>query len=475
MRYRLLVALAVVSSIAAGIAGRHAPDAHGSTTPVRWCGAAQSAVDRKPNRVKGYQVHVIYVVPPGGPNLVAERMSQIATDIAGIDAWWRAQDPTRAPRWDLAAFPGCASTFGNLDITVLHTAISSIFKSPNGGVFTTDYSKKYLVVYEGNPGAIGREHCGVSQTGHPQPGSGYSYALVWIGPGCAEDVGDGDGFAAYLLAHELVHELHVPAAGANPGPPHLCSSDNFHFCDSSTDLMAGMPVDPTLATAVLDDGRDDYYNHSGTWWDARDSAWLRNPATPTHTLTFATSGSGTATIQWLRPGDAFAPPANAPYEEGGTCPSDCTGAWEEGSLVFYKATAARGSHVLGSTGPCEHITDQLPGGQLQPQGWCAVHVNADTTITVNVARIVAVTFVIRRIHGGYGYVKPAGCDRPCTITADLGSRMLLTAVPFPGSRFAAWAGACHGKARRCRIVVGESTRIIATFAKKPKKKRKPRG
>ena len=42
----------------------------------------------------------------------------------------------------------------------------------------------------------------------------------------------------------------------------------------------------TLDTAVLDAGRDDYYGHSGTWWDVQDSPWL------THLPQFSLAASG---------------------------------------------------------------------------------------------------------------------------------------------------------------------------------------
>src|SRR5438105_5877144 len=48
-----------------------------------------------------------------------------------------------------------------------------------------------------------------------------------------------------------------------------------------------------LDIVVLDDNRDDYYGHSGSWWDVQDSLWLSHlPQLP---LTLAVSGHGTLT------------------------------------------------------------------------------------------------------------------------------------------------------------------------------------
>ena len=52
-----------------------------------------------------------------GPVNFAADAPLIAADVGAIDAWWRGQDPTRAPRWDLYPFAGCAPGFGQLDIS----------------------------------------------------------------------------------------------------------------------------------------------------------------------------------------------------------------------------------------------------------------------------------------------------------------------------------------------------------------------
>jgi hypothetical protein len=45
-------------------------------------------------------VHVVYAFPADGADRFATAASQIATDVAAIDAWWRREDPTRTPRFD---------------------------------------------------------------------------------------------------------------------------------------------------------------------------------------------------------------------------------------------------------------------------------------------------------------------------------------------------------------------------------------
>ena len=79
---------------------------------VDWCGASQpTALDRKPDGDLSSlrNVHVTYAVPADATSRFATFASAIATDTAAVDAWWRREDPSRTPRYDLFAFPGCTS------------------------------------------------------------------------------------------------------------------------------------------------------------------------------------------------------------------------------------------------------------------------------------------------------------------------------------------------------------------------------
>src|SRR3954463_4629871 len=95
-----------------------APAASAKAPFTQWCGGSEeTAADRVPDTVDAFQVHVVYAVPAGGADRFAQLVSPIATDMASIDAWWRNQDSTRTPRFDLASFTGCATTFGRLDVS----------------------------------------------------------------------------------------------------------------------------------------------------------------------------------------------------------------------------------------------------------------------------------------------------------------------------------------------------------------------
>src|SRR5438477_579916 len=76
-----------------------------------------TAVDRLPDAVSAQQIHVVYAVPSDGASAVLEDAPLIVSDLAGVDGWWRREDPTRTPRFDLFAFPGCAGGLEGLDLS----------------------------------------------------------------------------------------------------------------------------------------------------------------------------------------------------------------------------------------------------------------------------------------------------------------------------------------------------------------------
>src|SRR5438552_15651946 len=102
----LVLALAAVL-VTAGIARATPPP------PIAWCGTGESATDRVPEAVASYQIHVVYAYPADAPDRFASLAGTFASAINAIDVWWRGQDPTRTPRFDLFAFPGCTTSLGD--------------------------------------------------------------------------------------------------------------------------------------------------------------------------------------------------------------------------------------------------------------------------------------------------------------------------------------------------------------------------
>ena len=316
MRRRLLLLSAVVLCLLVWAA-----PASAGGTPVTWCGGAQQADKDRADTVNGLQWHVIYAVAADSPERFAALASGISTDIAAIAAWWTAQDPTRVPRFDLAAFAGCASTYGQLDITVARLPRSGADYQANATTVdrvTDDLNamgygnadKKYLVYYDGpfdNP-----TNCGKGVTGQIDGGEN-GYAVIFLAA-CAASVGTGVGDVALTVAHEMIHAMNaLPVPFPNPGPPNVCGTsqggaeDLGHPCDSASDVLFPVRAQgATFATQVLDLNRDDYYGHGGPWWDIQDSLFLQRlnssdttaPKGPLARKITATSVKRLVTFKW---------------------------------------------------------------------------------------------------------------------------------------------------------------------------------
>ena len=200
---RLLVGLAALAALGA------AAPAHAST-PLPWCGTDSSAVDRQPDATLGFAVHVAYVRAPGEPDRFAEFAPKIVGDVAAIEAWWRSQDATRTPRFDL--FPiACTTPFGALDISSveLPQPVSGIARAFNEIRFLlasnagfNEPEKIYLVYFDGSTGQTGRERvCGQgAEAGFGVPG----IAVVYL-DSCS--VATNDVRRPVVGIHELVHVL----------------------------------------------------------------------------------------------------------------------------------------------------------------------------------------------------------------------------------------------------------------------------
>ena len=267
---RLVVVLSLLGALWA------TPAAHASI-PTPWCGTDVVSIDRIPDATFGFAAHVIYVHPPGSPDRFVEWAPRIAGDVTAIDAWWRTQDPTRAPRFDLFGFP-CSSIFGAVDIS--RVAIPNAIGSPEGPAFDnlrsmleTSFNaseKVYLVYYDGPTNQPGPSHvCG--QGAEAGNGSVPGLAVVYLDSCGAEAT---DSLRPVVAVHELAHVFGAVATGA----PHRCNSG--HVCDFPNDLLAATLLGTELETLVLDGGRDDYYGHAGRWLDLQDSIFLERLDSP---------------------------------------------------------------------------------------------------------------------------------------------------------------------------------------------------
>ena len=295
-----------------------------ASTPIPWCGTSSSAADLAPDATLAYAIHVAYVRPPGAPDRFAEFAPRIVGDVAAFDAWWRREDATRTPRFDLFPAPGCASSFGSLDISNVQLPL------PTGGIDNSfsqvrrqlallgfaQAEKVYLVYFDGPTGQIGDSHvCGEGAAPSPL---GTGMAVVYLDV-CGSD--RGDAVRPIVGIHELVHVL----GAVDRSAPNWCRDPRLrgHVCDSDVDLMTPVLEDDSLDNHLLDVGRNDYYGHSGTWTDVQDSTFLerldspdRTPPTTPADLLVADDPRGFVRVSWQPATDDVGPIAYRVYADG---------------------------------------------------------------------------------------------------------------------------------------------------------------
>jgi hypothetical protein len=257
--------------------------------PLPWCGSGEPSTDL-PDAVSAFEWHVIYAIPSDGQDRFGYFAPRIAGDVAAVTNWWIGQDSTRRPRYDLIDAPGCPSEFQRIDITVAHLAHPNSAESGASiqselraqGFDSVD--KAYLVYYDGSLDTSGEY--GICGQGGVADGP-WAYSILYL-QACFQTT--SEDYRAATAAHEMTHGMGAVSSHA----PHYC--DSGHVCDSPSDLMKATKTDgDTLGTSALDVGHDDYYGHSGGWFDVQDSALLYRlnltPAAPPVTATATSSGN----------------------------------------------------------------------------------------------------------------------------------------------------------------------------------------
>ena len=421
-------------------------------TAVDWCGLGQpTAVDRKPDvdPSSSRQVHVTYVVPADSANRFTTLASGIVTDTSAIDMWWQREDSTRAPRYDLFAFPGCTSKFGTLDLGFVRLPKPGQAYTGDVGAdaLLTDLSalealtsQKHVVYYDG-PVPFGDQVCGTTfvPSSAPTEGGFSGIAFVWVRSLCGGDVGAGRLNAA-VAVHELIHGL-----GALPGssPNECLPPDDGHVCDSPNDVLyPEASSQTTLSTQILDVGRDDYYGHSGNSFDVQDSAWLSHLPQQRLAIAIQRTGSAKGTVRVTSPTAI-------------ECAQSCSLQFDLGLSVTLVARPTAGSRFAGWKGDCSGTAP------------CVVKLDAVRTV---VASFGAGTFRLTVGVGGQGKVSssPAGvtCPSRCSASFKAASNIRLRASASPGFVFSGWTGSCRGKTA-CVVKLNGNRSVRATFKRRP--------
>lgn len=183
-------------------------------------------------------------------------------------------------------------------------------------------------------------------------------------------------------------------------------------------------------------------------------------ATPTCVVTLATDTAVTATFtlkQYALTVDRIGTGGGivTSTPPGLACGITCTVLVDHGAPLTLTATAAISSTFMGWQGACTDITPAC-------------------TVTIDRAQQVTATFTLNhydltvvKTGKGTGVVTsiPAGveCGLTCTVRAEHGAVITLTATPDTFASFTGWQGACSGTTPVCTVSLTASQMVMATF------------
>jgi hypothetical protein len=410
---RVLLAT-VTFALAVGLATQDARSSSSCTTPSR---------SDRPPATAGRSIRMLYAYPSDGVDRSAERAVAMADDLTAITSWWHSQDPSREPRFDVWESPcGAAPDIGVLRLPYTSAELEpvagrasritgAVQNAGDGSPFT-----KYLVYYDG-PAAS--SVCG---QGNGQA-DGTATAVVFLGSCSAVP-------NALVAAHELLHAL---GGAPRVGPPNECPSSPQHVCDSPVDILYPFAPRRPLATTMLDVGRDDYYGHSGSWFDLQDSRWLR---LVDRQVSVTVDVDGRGSVVSSVPGIA--------------CAAECTTSWDQGTFVVLEAKPAAGQRLVDWGGACAG------------RNGCSFDADGATTVRARFAPArVGLALSVR----GRGTISAPGgpCAGVCRRTVASYSSVTLRAVAMTGWRFARWQGRCVGTTPNCTVQTARPVTARAVF------------
>ncbi|MBA3375918.1 MAG: hypothetical protein H0U00_08940 [Actinobacteria bacterium] len=419
--------LRLEQATSASAAGAPAATRVPARTAATWCGTP-TQVDLRPNTLSGSPVHWIYALPSDAPDRFSTFASRMQTDAEAIDAWWRREDPARAPRNDLTQL-SCGS---QLDLTVLRLPQTSAQLTPAEGRFITLFNAlpsagfrspftKYILYFDGPVAEA--DLCGQGAS----DASGFGVATVYV-QACA------GAPTSVIAAHEFLHTL-----GAVPrSAPHRCPDpQGGHTCDSASDLMHPFLDASPLDAKLLDPGRDDYYGHSAGFTDSQDSAWLvQLDRQQPFTATISGQGGVTADVPGL------------------DCAQSCTTTWNTSTRLTLSAVPRPGAKLVRWSGACSGAST------------CVVTVAPGAAVSALFAPSV---YRLDVAVSGRGTVRSsrAGitCRPRCSAAFPSFAPLGLTATPAKGWRFRSWAGACRGTRPTCTVPMTAATSARAVFSR----------
>ena len=171
--------------------------------------------------------------------------------------------------------------------------------------------------------------------------------------------------------------------------------------------------------------------------------------TPARTLFVSVGGSGSGSV------------GSSPA--GISCGATCAALFDAGASVTLTAKPADGSVFAGWT-----------GGGCGARPTCTVTLSNDVAVGARFTKLD--TLLVQKRGKGAGSVASdvggISCGTSCSAKLERGTQVTLLARPGRRSRFAGWGGSCSGRAVRCVVTLSGDSTVTATFARKPRPKKR---
>jgi Divergent InlB B-repeat domain len=399
-------------------------------------GANDRTTSDQPDEQIGPQVHLVYAVPAGGADRGLDTNGTIAGWVNDFNDWLSIQ--TGGVRIRIDTFQGQPDiTF--LPLKETDAQLDGMGQAAPAQIFgelsdagLNDPQKRYLVIEEGSDNF---GWCGFSYLN--------SEGVVFL------DSCDYTSWMDALVGHEMFHLL----GAVNTCAPHAVAPGEVG--DDPNDLMSFYV--PTLGTAKLDPGNDDYWGPPGDDnlpascpdnANVADSDYLTShPFFPVQ-VTAGAGGEVTLTL----PDESQSCSAGTP----------CSATVRTGTTLTLSATPDANEHFVGWSGACGAAAE------------CTPTVTGPLTLSAAFAPDPILALKV----AGSGHVDVVGygerCARRCSYQLGYEQTTALKETPSKGWRFKGWAGICHGAKQTCRVNLRQRAALTAVFAKlkaKPKPKR----
>jgi len=422
------------------------PPGFRAAAPTARAQAARSTTDLPDDQPDQPQIHFFYVLPSDGVDRALDTNGLIAGSVSALRSSFTAQTgglilppDTQNGALDITFFRLARS---DAEIAAMGTSATTGIESELNVAGLLKPNKLYGAYYDGGNSAT----CASAAWPPRVRGKVGSLYLQGFSGACSAmgfaPAGGTPGYLEFLMLHELMH-----TAGLAPEcAAHSTPNSRAHVSDTARDLMWN-GSSQWLLPAVLDSGRDDYFQHGNP--NCLDLDVRKNFSPP------ALAGSAIER-QFL---------TAAPGSWSAAAPLVTTRRWErcdQGEAACVPITEGANDTYA--------VSKADVGSRIRVVE-TAANLTGATSATTSATRVVrAAAYGISVVVAGKGRVTstPTGiaCPARCGRAFATDSVVRLRAKPAAGFRFVRWSGSCGQRASCALRVVDTAQAVRATFRRR---------